>query len=799
MGRLARAKSRLEALAADDAALPPAQEAQRLGLEAELESRLGHAEEAQDLFKQCAQAYQSLGREADAAEASLEAVLVAARAQKADTSQLRAEIERVRSRLGDSKVHRTLLSLAEGRVAFLAGSEESARHAVEASVQSARDSNHKEWLWRALEAQADLEQAAGGLLRARHFREEALGLLEEMAASLPRDLREVYWNDPRRRLLRAAVAHPNSTEQAPELGPMALVPARETTGAISTWLSNPIDQRLAKILEINAELASDLNLERLTDRIIEHAIRLSGAELGLIILRQQDGSLRVQSSRSTVPDESRARFSTSIAETAISTRLPIVTLSARDDQRMSGFASVHELMVQSVACVPVRAGQGEMIGALYLETRLRKGTRFQSELPMLQAFADQVAIALQSAKLIKENQDRAEQLSESNRQLKEAHERLEELLGNRTQQLHLTRKKLKETRETLYSHFGFHGLVGTSAAMRRVYALIERVKSADVAVLITGESGTGKEMVARAIHAASDRNRGPFIGVNCGAIPENLLESELFGCVRGAFTGADRDRTGLFREGQGGTLLLDEIGEMPSKMQSGLLRVLQTKTVRPVGGRREEPVDVRVICATHRNLEELVQTGNFREDLYYRIHVVELWIAPLREHVEDIPQLVGHFLGLFSAKFRQEKKSVSRDALRLLMSQAWRGNIRELEHVLLNAWIMSDSDELGPKDFELPVAASPYRASHVPTDQPEIMDAQNSPIENRASSDSGKSSRSQRLPSTPSVPQGHKTNDEKERILEALRACDHNKVKAAQLIGIPRRTFYRRLEAYGIK
>ncbi len=440
-----------------------------------------------------------------------------------------------------------------------------------------------------------------------------------------------------------------------------------------------------------------------------------------------------------------------------------------------------------------------MIGALYLETRLRKGTRFQSELPMLQAFADQVAIALHSAKLIKENQDRAEELSESNRQLKDAQERLEELLGNRTQQLHRTRKKLKETRETLYSHFGFHGLVGTSASMRRVYALIERVKSADVAVLITGESGTGKEMVARAIHAASDRSRGPFIGVNCGAIPENLLESELFGCVRGAFTGADRDRTGLFREGQGGTLLLDEIGEMPSKMQSGLLRVLQTKTVRPVGGRREEPVDVRVICATHRNLEELVRTGNFREDLYYRIHVVELWIAPLREHVEDIPQLVSHFLGLFSAKFRQEKKSVSRDALRVLMSQSWRGNIRELEHVLLNAWIMSDSDELGPKDFELPVAASPYRVPHVSTEQEEIADEQNEPLENRTRSDSGKFSRPPRVQSTTGVPKGHKVTDEKEKILEALRACDHNKVKAAQMIGIPRRTFYRRLEAYGIK
>ncbi len=760
LGRLARANSRLETLRTDDPALPPAQEAQRMGLEAELESRLGHLPEAQLLFRKCADAYQALGREADAAEASLEAVLVAARGDEGDFSKLRADIESVRSRLENSSVHLALLSLAEGRVAFLSGNEGAARRFIELSVQSARASRHKDWLWRALEAQADLEQAAGGLLRARHLREEALALLEEMAASLPRDLREVYWNDHRRRLLRAAVAQPTSTQPVQELGPMFPVSTRESTGTISTWLSNPIDQRLAKILEINAELAGDLNLQRLTERIIDTAIRLSGAELGLVILREPDGSLLVQSSRATIPDESRVRFSTSIAETAINTGQPVVTLSAKDDQRMSGWASVHELMVQSVACVPVRAGKSAMIGALYLETRLRKGTRFQSELPMLQAFADQVAIALHSARLIKENQDRAAELSETNQKLHEAQARLQELLGNRTQQLQRTRRKLKETRETLYGHFGFHGLVGTSAAMRRVYALIERVQAADVAVLITGESGTGKEMVARAIHAASDRNRGPFIGVNCGAIPENLLESELFGSVRGAFTGADRDRIGLFREGQGGTLLLDEIGEMPAKMQSGLLRVLQAKTVRPVGGRREEPVDVRVICATHRNLEELVQTGRFREDLFYRIHVVELWLAPLREHPEDIPQLVNHFLGLFSAKFRQERKTVSREALRHLMAQTWRGNIRELEHVLLNAWIMSDADELGPRDFELPVAASLRRDSPANPDQSREMQAEL--FDNQSSYSSPKSGRPGKAYSSGAA-KGRKETNEREK------------------------------------
>jgi transcriptional regulator with GAF, ATPase, and Fis domain/serine/threonine protein kinase len=785
LGRLARARSRLQMLEADRDSLQPAQDAQRLGLEAELALRLGQPSEADSLFEQSALAYQALGRELDATEAALESILAAARAETPDLTQLRARIEAVRANLDNSSAHQALFHLAEGRVALAAGSEAAARRAIQQAQTEARASGHKEWLWRALEAHADLEQATGGLLRARQHRESALALLEEMAATLPRDLREVYWSDTRRRHLRAAVAQTHMPDVS---GPVIPLVPSDVTGAISTWLSSPIDPRLAKILEINAELASDLRLETVADRIIEHAVRLSGAEIGLIVLHDGDGKLEVLNSRSLRPDEQRVRFSTTIAETAISSGQPIVTLSAKDDQRMSGWASVHDLMVQSVACVPIRAGRGPTIGALYLETRMRRGSRFQSELPMLQAFADQAAIALHGARLIKENQDRAEELKESNSKLHEAQQRLEELLGNRTQQLVRTRRQLQQTRQTLYSHFGYHGLVGTSEAMRRVYAVIERVKSADVGVLVTGESGTGKEMVARAIHTASDRSRGPFVAVNCGAIPENLLESELFGSVRGAFTGADRDRIGLFREGQGGTLLLDEIGEMPAKMQAGLLRVLQSKTVRPVGGRREEPVDVRVICATHRNLEELVATGSFREDLYYRIHVVEVRIPPLREHREDIPQLVSHFFGLFAARFHQEKKTVSREALRLLMAQPWRGNIRELEHALLNAWILSDADELGPQDFELAVAAE-SSADRIEIPESSRWREDRSPPSNRAKA----------ADVQPSPRQRQKALDEKQRILEALKACDYNKVKAAQMSGIPRRTFYRRLEAYGIK
>ncbi len=300
--------------------------------------------------------------------------------------------------------------------------------------------------------------------------------------------------------------------------------------------------------------------------------------------------------------------------------------------------------------------------------------------------------------------------------------------------------------------------------MRKVYALVDRIKDTDVPALVTGESGTGKEVVARAIHDASQRAKKAFTGINCGAIPANLLESELFGHVRGAFTGADRDRKGLLRESEGGTLLLDEIGEMPLKMQASMLRAVQEKMVRPVGGTKEEPVDVRIIAATNRDLEQMVREGTFREDLYYRLHVVELHVPALRERTDDIPPLIDHFLTLFSTRYRRDKKTISRDALRRLCAYEWPGNVRQLEHVLLNAWLMSEGHELTAEDIQLPDQSRP------------------------ASSGSVKAARNE----------AEYKDSEKDRILRALAACNWNRVKAAELIGIPRRTFYRRLKEFGI-
>jgi transcriptional regulator with GAF, ATPase, and Fis domain/tetratricopeptide (TPR) repeat protein/predicted Ser/Thr protein kinase len=791
LGRLARARSAIETLEEQRSELSSVMCAQLLGLSAELQLREGNVLSAVERFDACAQAFEALQRGVDAAEARLEGVLAAVRAPRPDLVMLRAWLSRSELDLAGTTVHRSLLLLASARLKNLLGDELGARGNLDDSLAAARAAAQKDWVWRALEARAELEEAGGQPLLARRDREEALAVLEEIGARLPRDLREVYWNDSRRRTLRASVPAAigvAATEFLPysSLKNGAPLPSRSnaslhsgTSASISQLSSTPLEQRLSRILEVNSRLVGELDLARLTERVTDYAVELARADHGFVLLKQASGALTVYTQRSRAGDAAHAEFSRSIAETVVRTGEPVLTMNAQSDARMQGYASVHQMMLESVVCVPILAPDGEAIGALYLETRSRPGAHFERELPTLRAFADQVAIALENARLINENKQRADALAAANEALEEAQERLRELLDGRTEQLKRTRQKLRDAREALYGHFGYQGLVGTSQAMRRVYALIDRVRDTDVPVLITGESGTGKEVVARAIHSASARGKARTLGVNCGAIPENLLESELFGHVKGAFTGADRDRKGLFRECQGGTILLDEIGETPLKMQAGLLRVLQERRVRPVGGNREEEIDVRMLFATNRDLSQMVAAGKFREDLYYRIHVVEVRVPALRERPEDIPQLVDHFLGLFSARYKREKNGLTKEALQRLAQYGWPGNVRQLENVLLNAWVLSDDLELDAGDFDIPdgwVSGPPALA--------------------RAAREA--SPRGATLKLRKGGVSEHR-REERDRILEALRESNWNRVKAAEISGIPRRTFYRRLREYGIQ
>jgi transcriptional regulator with GAF, ATPase, and Fis domain len=768
LGRQARMQASIVELASERASLTSVQQAQLLSLEAECASLAGDMETAQHKCLECAEAYEKLRRPVDAAEALLERVLFRARAQQPEPAEMQEDLFRAEALLSDSGAHRPLLLLARGKLARLAGEREQARIALDDAVEVAREAGQRDWLWRALEARAELRVIAGDAGGADADRREAVQVLEAVAAPLPRDLREVYWDDPRRGALRDPG---RKTQLPPSKKPLDATEIEAPTQMAAAPTVR--EDRLSRILEVNRAIAGEHDLDRLLEKVTDYAIALLYAERGFILLKSRSGEdrLSVHAARDRRGDDPHARFSHSIAERVVRTGEQFVAVDALRDERVADYVSVHSLMLRSVACMPIRSRSG-VIGALYLETRVRPGSMFRDELGTLAAFADQVAIAIETARLVSENKERARELEEANRELEAARQKLEQLLGRRTEQLQETRRDLRSAREVLHGHFGYKGIVGTSTSMRRVYAIIERVKDADVPLLLTGESGTGKEVIARAVHNASPRAKQKFVGVNCGAIPEHLLESELFGHVRGAFTGADRDKKGLFRELNGGTILLDEIGEMPQKMQAGLLRVLQEKVVRPVGGTAEEKVDTRVVAATHRDLASMVQAGTFREDLFYRLDVIEIRVPPLRERLEDVPMLIDHFLRLFAARYNRDKRTVSRDALKMLMGYDWPGNVRQLENVLLNAWILSDAGELEPDDFELPVERLvPQR------------DGTSSISETRARPGSVDAAKEQ----------------ERERILEALQACNWNRAKAAKRIGMPRRTFYRRLKEFGIQ
>jgi len=319
-------------------------------------------------------------------------------------------------------------------------------------------------------------------------------------------------------------------------------------------------------------------------------------------------------------------------------------------------------------------------------------------------------------------------------------------------------------------------MIGKSPQIVKVYRTIAKVAMSRSNVLITGESGTGKELVARAIHDNSQRASKPFVTVNCCALNENLLESELFGHVKGSFTGATGNKVGLFEEANHGTLFLDEIGDISPALQVKLLRVLQEGEIKPVGAMENRKVDVRVIAATHRNLETLVAEGKFRDDLYYRLKVILIEMPPLRERVEDLPELVKYFLARSSQKTGKAVSSVSEDLMKLILNYPWPGNIRELENSIERATAMSSSPILFPEDFQPELLKNREETTAPATED--------SPVE---------------LAPTSSPAPRSLEELEKEHIIRTLHEVKFNKSKAASILGIDRVTLYRKASRYGIQ
>ncbi len=269
-------------------------------------------------------------------------------------------------------------------------------------------------------------------------------------------------------------------------------------------------------------------------------------------------------------------------------------------------------------------------------------------------------------------------------------------------------KEIEELRGRLSSRTSYEGVIGGARSMQNIYEIIENVAESDANILILGESGTGKEVIANAIHYKSHRSGKPFVKVNCSALPKDLIESQLFGHIKGSFTGANSDKVGFIGQASGGSLLLDEIGEMPIDLQPKLLRVLQEKVFYRVGSDKPQEADFRLICSTNRTPFEAIQDGNLREDLYYRINTIEIKIPPLRERMEDVPMLAEHFLELYAEKYKRGDMKFSQSAYNQMLNYSWRGNVRELQHVIERATLLSRSDTIETMDIKFDPSAQPF-------------------------------------------------------------------------------------------
>jgi len=327
------------------------------------------------------------------------------------------------------------------------------------------------------------------------------------------------------------------------------------------------------------------------------------------------------------------------------------------------------------------------------------------------------------------------------------------------------REEVKRLRRAVEDSRTYGELLGASPAVRKVYALLDRIADSSASVLVTGETGTGKELVARALHGRGPRKAGPFVGINCAAVPEALLEAELFGHVRGAFTDASRARAGIFVRANGGTLFLDEIGDLPLPLQPKLLRALQERKVRPVGSDDEVPFDARVVTATNRDLESAVEEKRFREDLFFRINVIHVALPPLRARGGDVLLLAQHFVDRYAPQAGKAVSGISPAAAERLLAYAWPGNVRELENCIERAIALTEYEKIAVDD--LPEKVRSYRRSHVlvASDDP----AELVPLE----------------------------EVERRYILRVMEAVGGNKTEAAQVLGVGRRTLYRKLEQYG--
>jgi sigma-54-dependent transcriptional regulator len=538
-----------------------------------------------------------------------------------------------------------------------------------------------------------------------------------------------------------------------------------------------------ELIKITTSLSTERNLHHLLNMILTSARKITHADAGRIYILdctkrylyvevcQNDSIGALPKEASPIPLFINDKRNT--ANVCVYSTFYGKLINLPDIYQYTGFDfretyTVDKLLgyqTQSILVVPLRSHQGITLGILELSNCLDRLTRQVLPFPqalqgIVAAFASQAAVAIDNVQLFSQNRQLIELLNSINQALEQENRQL---------------------RHTIERQSRFSEIIGHSPRMQQVYTFMEKILDSDATVLLRGETGTGKELVARAIHANSRRRKGEFVAQNCAALPENLLESELFGYRRGAFTGATTDKKGLIEVAHGGTLFLDEIGDMPLGMQAKLLRVLQEREVRPLGSVKSNTVDIRVIAATHCDLQEKVAAGEFREDLYYRLCVFPIDIPPLRERKEDLPALLSHFLKTYAEQYQKPIAGFSPDALDRLLIYDYPGNIREVKNLVERAVLLCDA---GGSILPEHLPAHVMHKDHIDSFSP-ITDKKN----------------------TRSTGYGEGRDSlvelvkyfESSLIEQKLKECNWDRAKAARALKVPLRTLTEKIHRFKIK
>jgi len=476
-----------------------------------------------------------------------------------------------------------------------------------------------------------------------------------------------------------------------------------------------------KALETLYQIIAQLNSLEDYKEVLENTLKLImkelNAERGVIVLKEKEEY------KPMVFAGDFKEISFSVVNEVLANKKPLLLHSALDSEKFSAKESVIVYGIKSVMCVPL-ISKDKLLGALYLDSHSEKGLFSEKDLEFLIAYAHQASLVIENA--------------------------------------HLRELLLKENiylKTELQEKYYFENIIGQSKKMQEVFTIMRKILNSSLPVLITGETGTGKELVARSLHYSSLRRKKKFVPIYCGGVPETLLESELFGYKRGAFTGALADKKGLLEEADGGTLFLDEVADIPLTVQAKLLRFLQEGKFRRIGETEERYVDCRVIAATNKNLEEAIKKGSFREDLYYRLNVIHIHLPPLREREDDVILLAHHFLKKFAEREHKKIKGFTKEAITFLKNYSWPGNVRELENRIAKAVALCENEIITLKD---------------------LKEEKEEPADFKI----------KRLASY--------LKEKEKEYLQKVLAIYKNKSEAARILGISRRTLYNRLKELGL-